>query len=157
MPRIIAILIALSALCMVSCTEFCCLPFVKFNTLRSHRIDKEVQVSLDEKLTEWNENGTFPLADYDINTTGYLKEWHFNHAKLDIIFEYQKAHPVMSRYVMETIAVEWYKLYPEDRKPRFNLAVYAYVEEVSHNTEWGWSEVDKKGKPESHWYRTYIY
>ena len=77
MPRIIAILIALLALCMVSCTEFCCLPFVKFNPPSSHRIDKEVQVSLDEKLTEWNENGTFPIINDDINIfIGFVFFWN---------------------------------------------------------------------------------
>jgi hypothetical protein len=157
MPRIIATLIALLALCMVSCTEFCCLPFVKFNPPSSHRVDKEVRASLDEKLTEWNENGTFPLVDYDFNTTGYLKEWRFKNDKLEIIFDYQKAHPVISRFVTETITTEWYKLYPKDMKPRFILTVYAYVDVVDHSTKWGTCKVKKNGKPKTHWYATDVY
>jgi len=119
--------------------------------------DREAREKLEATLTEWNTNGTYPISETDVDTTGYLKEWSFKYAKMIIVFDGLKAHPVISRSVLERIAVEWYGSYPENIKPRFKLKVTAYIDAISNDAEWGWTEVDKKGKPETHWYKTDVY
>lgn len=119
--------------------------------------DREARDKLEATLTEWNANGDYPIPEKDVDTTGYLKEWSFKYAKMNIVFDGSKAHPVMSRSVLEKIAVQWYNSYPANQTPRFKLRVTAYHDAINEDAEWGWTEVDKEGKPETHWYKTDVY
>jgi hypothetical protein len=121
------------------------------------RLDQETRDKLDAKLTEWNENGTFPIPETDIKTEGYLKSWKFKYNRLYLVFNSRNAHPVNSRSVMETVAVEWYNTYPANIKPRFILQVFAYIDEQAHENEWGMTKIKKGGTPETHWYATDVY
>lgn len=119
--------------------------------------DREVRAKLEEKLKEWNENGTFPIPEENVETTGNLKEWYFKYNNLYLIFDSTKAHPVTSRGVMEIIAVEWHNLYPENLKPRFILEVYAFKDVKASDSEWGKCKIKKDGSAEVHWYATDVY
>jgi len=157
MPRKIAILLCMLALCGLSCTEFSCLDLVRSASGDATYLDRTAQAKLHLRIEEWNENGTFPTGYDDLDTTGYLKEWRFKYSRLYIMFDGNKAHPVTSRSVLEAIAIEWYELYPENRKPRFTLVVRAFKDTESSNTEWGFCKILKDGRAEIHWYATDVY
>lgn len=157
MPRKIAMLLCLVAVCGLSCTEFSCLDLVRSASGDRTYLDRTAQAKLHLRLQEWNENGTFPISEPAFDTTGFLKEWRFKYSKLYITFDGNKAHPVTSRSVMETIALEWYELYPENRKPRFTLVVRAFKDTESSSTEWGFCRILKDGRAEVHWYATDVY
>jgi hypothetical protein len=145
-PRIISIMLVMvlciSILAMVTGCE------------GSSKRDKEIRATLDEKIKDWNTNGTFPVAESGWATEGVLKEWEFKYNKLTLIFDSTKAHPVDSRGVMEIIAKEWHDLYPENLKPRFTLVITAFKDAKDGTSEWGKVEVRKDGKHEVHWYAT---
>jgi hypothetical protein len=119
------------------------------------KLDAEVRDKMEAKIAEWNENG-FPVADPSLveQTKGNLLEWRFKYAKLYLIFNSQKAHPVTSRYVLEAVAMDWYHTYPANIKPRFTLEVRAFHDMESHDNEWGFCKIKRGGNPEVHWYKT---
>ena len=122
------------------------------------RLDQEVRDKMEVKLKEWNETG-FPVKDQSLkeSTIGNLKEWNFKYAKLFLVFDTQKAHPVTTRDVLETIGKQWYDTYPGNIKPRFQLEIRAFKDIQSSDAEWGFTKILKDGTPETHWYPTDVY
>jgi hypothetical protein len=133
---------------------FICLPGCE----GAGKMDRQVRDELDAKLKDWNQNG-FPIADPSAigQTKANLKEWRFKYAKLFLVFDSQKAHPVMAKMVLEAIAMGWYGGYPANIKPRFILEVRAFHDIESHDNEWGVCKVLRDGSPETHWYPTDVY
>lgn len=124
----------------------------------ANRMDAEVRAKMEDKLAKWNEEG-FPIPDKAAipNTIGNLKSWRFKYAKLFIVYDPQKAHPVDQRAIVETIATEWWKTYPENMKPRFTLEVRGFDAIDDNENESGRTYVNKKGEIETHWYGTDVY
>jgi len=122
------------------------------------KMDRQVREQMDAKLKDWNQNG-FPIVDPSAvaQTKGNLKEWRFKYAKLFLVFDSQKAQPVVARMVLERIATGWYETYPANIKPRFILEVRAFHDIESHDNEWGMCKVKRDGSPETHWYPTDVY
>jgi hypothetical protein len=125
-----------------------CLLFVFFllaGCEGASRLDKESRDKLDKKIQEWNTEGNYPTVEPDKKLVGALKEWHFKYAKLFIVLDSQVTDLVDQRYVSETLANEWWKIYPENIKPRFTLEVRAFKDMEEPGNELGFIKILKDG------------
>ena len=154
MPKKIAVVLCLLALCGMSCSELSCFDFTRSESGGDPYTDRTARAKLHLRMEGWNENGTFPVEVKGFDTTGVLKDWRFKYSTLYITFVGNKAHPVDSKYVMEAIANHWYRLYPEDRKPRFALEVRAFKDSEEAGNVWGICKIRKNGEIETQWYAT---
>jgi len=159
----IVIILIVSSMCFFSCRTFQLMLLEQAQQhTRTHSasadLDREVVDKLCAKLKDWNENG-FPISDTSAIelTKANLKEWRFKYAKLYLVFDGEKAHPVIARMVLERIATEWYSTYTPNMKPRFVLEIRAFDDIESMDTEWGICKVKSDGSLETHWYPTDVY
>ena len=114
------------------------------------RRDVEYRDELWNWILTQDTNGWEVTGWPEIHPVGVVVDHNFRPARLEIAIKGDDVNPYVQRNMIEDIARHWRDEYPINLQPRFELLVYMYNMEISHDKELGFTAIDKDGNVDTH-------
>jgi len=112
-------------------------------------IDREANDALWAWIQEQDTNG-WQITGYNTNYTNVVVAHEFRPTRLNLAIKGDSVNPWHQRNMLGDIAKAWQGMYPANMKPRFNLRVTLYDQEINNDKELGWCEIDQDGNVDTH-------
>ena len=135
------LLIILSAAILVGCPG-------------NRQLDKDANDLLWAWIEEQDANGWEIMGYGQTDYKNVVVDHVVKPTRLEMAIEGDMVNPYHQRNMIETIVHKWRDCYPANLRPRFNLRLELYDQEINRDRDLGWTEIDTDGNVDTHHSKT---